>query len=367
MTRYYPGFLAALFLILLRIAIGWHFLYRRAREVRVDRARQGRVLGRDLPAERQRSPGALFPRAAARRQRPRGPRPDDLKDSWRGDVDRIADHFGFNDTQRGEASKLLDEAERWADHWFSDPENQEKSKKYLHDLDEVEATEKNPQALSYKRERAWEARRTLDADRRALVGPIHERGKALRDAVAKKATSEQVQAARAPLLSRVGPQAASASDSDAIKIKAAESARPWTQLDWINFATTYGLIAIGMCLILGFLTPLAALGAAAFLAMIYLSMPPWPGLPANPRAEGHYFIVSKNLIELIACLVIATTPTGHWVGLDALFFGAWRGAGSPRPPRIGPRLQRRDETRHPNGPRPRRANPIANPSPSASH
>ncbi len=58
--------------------------------------------------------------------------------------------------------------------------------------------------------------------------------------------------------------------------------------------------------------------------MIYLSMPPWPGLPPNPKAEGHYLIVSKNLVELIACLVIATTPSGHWVGFDALFFGARR-------------------------------------------
>ena len=58
--------------------------------------------------------------------------------------------------------------------------------------------------------------------------------------------------------------------------------------------------------------------------MIYLSMPPWPGLPPNPRAEGHYWIVSKNLVELIACLVIATTASGHWFGLDALFFGARR-------------------------------------------
>ncbi len=53
-------------------------------------------------------------------------------------------------------------------------------------------------------------------------------------------------------------------------------------------------------------------------------MPPWPGLPPNPKAEGHYLIVSKNLVELLACLVIATTPSGHWVGFDALFFGARR-------------------------------------------
>jgi hypothetical protein len=102
------------------------------------------------------------------------------------------------------------------------------------------------------------------------------------------------------------------------------AAGPWTQLGLINLATTYGLIVIGVCLIAGFLTPLAALSAAAFLAMIYLSMPPWPGLPPNPRAEGHYFIVSKNLVELIACMVVATTPNGHWIGFDAIFFGARR-------------------------------------------
>ena len=65
--------------------------------------------------------------------------------------------------------------------------------------------------------------------------------------------------------------------------------------------------------------------------MIYLSMPPWPGLPPNPKTEGHYLIVSKNLIELIACLVIATTPTGHWIGLDALFFGGRRRRQAPAP------------------------------------
>ena len=27
MSRYHPGFLAALFIVLLRIAIGWHFLH----------------------------------------------------------------------------------------------------------------------------------------------------------------------------------------------------------------------------------------------------------------------------------------------------------------------------------------------------
>ena len=69
-------------------------------------------------------------------------------------------------------------------------------------------------------------------------------------------------------------------------------------------------------------------------------MPPWPGLPPNPKAEGHYWIVSKNLVELIACLSIAMTASGHWFGLDALFFGA------PPPPPLGsPRAAARGEVR----------------------
>ena len=124
--------------------------------------------------------------------------------------------------------------------------------------------------------------------------------------------------------------------------------KAWTQLDVINATTTYGLIAIGACLILGFLTPLSALGAAAFLAMIYFSMPPWPGLPANPKTEGHYFIVSKNLVELIACLVIATTPSGHWIGFDALFFGARRRRRlAPQPANPTPNTNASSETDRP--------------------
>ena len=91
-------------------------------------------------------------------------------------------------------------------------------------------------------------------------------------------------------------------------------------------ATMYGLTAVGLCLMLGLFTPLAALGGAAYLLSFYLSMPPWPGLPEGPNLEGHYRYVNKNLIEMLACLVLASTPNGLWVGVDALLFG-WIGRG----------------------------------------
>jgi uncharacterized membrane protein YphA (DoxX/SURF4 family) len=77
---------------------------------------------------------------------------------------------------------------------------------------------------------------------------------------------------------------------------------------------------------LGLFTRLAAFGGALFLLQIYLCIPPWPGLPESPKWEGHYVIVDKNLIEMLACLSLMCLPTGHWVGFDALLFGRRRRA-----------------------------------------
>jgi uncharacterized membrane protein YphA (DoxX/SURF4 family) len=105
-----------------------------------------------------------------------------------------------------------------------------------------------------------------------------------------------------------------------------------TRLWWINQITMWGITAIGTCLIVGLFTRTACLGGAAFLLMVYLAMPALPWLPINPRAEGHYFFVNKNIIEMLALLVLATTHSGRWAGLDGLFyfFGPWRLRKAPR-------------------------------------
>ncbi len=129
---------------------------------------------------------------------------------------------------------------------------------------------------------------------------------------------------------------------------------PRTELDWINLATAWGLTFAGLGLMLGLFTPLAALVGATLLGLFYLSLPPWPGLPVPPNAEGHYWIVNKNLVELLACLSLATLPTGRWIGLDSLLFG-WIGrrrgvepsaqpAGS-EPPGSNPATNRPDRDR----------------------
>jgi len=80
----------------------------------------------------------------------------------------------------------------------------------------------------------------------------------------------------------------------------------------------WGLIVLGVLLILGLATRVAAILGAVMLMMFYMVMPPWPGVPQLPGPE-HSFIVNKNMIEAIALLAIAALPTGSWFGIDALF------------------------------------------------
>lgn len=86
---------------------------------------------------------------------------------------------------------------------------------------------------------------------------------------------------------------------------------------WIDFSNMWGLTLVGACLILGLFTRFAALGGVGLLIMYYMCMPPFPGLPESPMSEGHYLIVNKNMIEAFALLAIATSGVGRWAGLDA--------------------------------------------------
>lgn len=285
--------------MLLRIAIGWHFLYEGLEKVNSTRGG-----GKPFSAEPylRASTGPLAPRFRAMIPDVNSLdklTPERLKASWQKEVDQLADHYHFDQKQREEAQRELKNSEDFADIWFADREMAEKRAKYMHELAEVMKIERKPGAMSYELERAAAKRKDLDVDRKALIVDLDAKAVVLREAVTKLATADQREAA--------GPYVA-----------------PRTQLDWINLATMCGLCVMGVCLIAGLFTPLAALAGAAFLAQIYLSMPPWPGLPPNPMTEGHYFIVSKNLIEMLACLALVFIPTGSWIGFDALLFGGRR-------------------------------------------
>jgi uncharacterized membrane protein YphA (DoxX/SURF4 family) len=93
----------------------------------------------------------------------------------------------------------------------------------------------------------------------------------------------------------------------------------WNRIEQINFAVTYGLTAIGLCLLLGLFTRLAALGGALFMLFVVMTQPAWPTIfPPDPPILGHALLINKDFIEMVALLVIATSAAGRWGGLDYL-------------------------------------------------
>ncbi len=261
-------------------------------------------------------------------ERDRSGLPSRLKSGWSEDLKRISDHFGFDPTQVSRAEESLARTSREVDDWFLKPDNAERIKKYYRDLRYVLDIEKSPESLPYQRALAYKNRRDVDKARRELTAEIDTYGLTLRDAWTKLATPEQLKAN--------GPFQA-----------------PSSMLDLVNLSTMWGLTLVGLGLILGLFTPLAALMGAAYLLNFYFSMPPWPGLPTGPQAEGHYLFVNKNLIEMMACLVIASTPNGLWLGLDALLFGrldrrrtaAAEADHAPQPPERAPMLSDRSTSK----------------------
>lgn len=91
-----------------------------------------------------------------------------------------------------------------------------------------------------------------------------------------------------------------------------------SSIQTLDNQTKWGITIIGACLLAGFLTRLAALGGAIFLTMTYLTQLPFPWFPIPPNTEGNPVFINKNVIEALGLLVIMVHPTGRWLGLDAL-------------------------------------------------
>lgn len=103
------------------------------------------------------------------------------------------------------------------------------------------------------------------------------------------------------------------------------------KIDQINQLTIWCLIVLGVLLMVGFFSRVAALAGAGMLISFYLVSPPLPGLPPSPGPE-HELFINKNMIEAFALMALVFVPSGTWFGVDAIFraiFGGKRKADKP--------------------------------------
>lgn len=91
-------------------------------------------------------------------------------------------------------------------------------------------------------------------------------------------------------------------------------------LNTVDFLNMWGLVAIGLGLILGFLSRPAIIGGIILLSFYYISHPPFVGITYAMPSEGSYLWVNKNLIELFALAVLYVFPTSRIIGIDRFLF-----------------------------------------------
>jgi len=91
-------------------------------------------------------------------------------------------------------------------------------------------------------------------------------------------------------------------------------------LQFADLVNMWGLVAIGLSLVIGLFSRPAIIAGIVLLAMYYLSHPAFLGLDYALPSEGSYFIINKTFIELLALYVLFVFPTSKTIGLDRLIF-----------------------------------------------
>lgn len=93
-----------------------------------------------------------------------------------------------------------------------------------------------------------------------------------------------------------------------------------TLMPVVDIVNTYGLIIIGLFLILGLLEKIGYIGAVTLLILYYLSHPASLNVTYILLPEGSYLWINKNIVMLCAVVVLMAFPTARRIGLDRVIF-----------------------------------------------
>lgn len=86
-----------------------------------------------------------------------------------------------------------------------------------------------------------------------------------------------------------------------------------------DIAVVWGLMILGLLLMLGLFTRVAALAGIALMLLFFLAAPPLPVMGFSvATAQGSELYVDKTFIEVLALVVVLSFPTGQMAGLDVL-------------------------------------------------
>ncbi len=205
--------------------------------------------------------------------------------------EEAARHYGFSEAQKAEAQENYARAIELYD-WViasnaSDLEEFEKGRDWMKGVSERTSVNDIPAGVG-----------SLGGQRGTLIRDWQSKGAASLNEIDK--IWDNYESAQ----NRVATKEQAMASGYVKMIKLRTAPIDTSQIDQI---VPYFDIAIGLCLLFGLFTPVAALAAAGFLGSVFLSQLP----PSSGPGSTYY-----QLIESMACLVLAGTAAGRFAGLD---------------------------------------------------
>ncbi|MEO9594720.1 hypothetical protein [Rhodopirellula bahusiensis] len=276
------GTIAVVMLTLLRLTVGWHFI-----SEGIDKYQAGNWSAKPFFANARGPFAGHFRQMVWDYDGTMRLDVDQTKITWAYYRDQISDHYGFDEKQEAEAHNNYSIA----------------AKQYEQVL-QLNANE--VQEFELGLERVEE----LDGDSVASgVSSLSGQRESVRKELSQKI---------APVFSQIDAiwenyeiaQNKVASEEQREQRLAYPLVRPRLQMmdtSVIDSIVPYFDMLVGWCLLLGLFTPVAALAAAGFLGSVFLSQYP----PVTGPTSSNY-----QLIECMACLVLAATGAGRFAGLD---------------------------------------------------
>lgn len=278
-------------LVLLRITIGWHFLYQGLAKLDDPNFSSVGFLGqakgplgdmyREHLLEDWDGRQALDPAPEARQRF--AARIDDY-------LKKFEDHYKPDKDQLKAANQAAAARKAQTDSYLED--NAEDVEKYLHELERLDKAKQSPSRNTpFEQKRIWDKQVELQGQAKAWLAELDRIYREFQHDLDGVLAEDQ--RARG-----IPPTAMS-------------------KVQQIDLAVTYGVIAIGGCLLLGLFTRTAGFAGGLFLLSIILAQPDWPGLyPAPHPSVGRSLFVNKEFVEMMAMFALATTHVGRWGGLD---------------------------------------------------
>lgn len=277
-------------LVLLRVAIGWHFLYQGIWKVQTPNFSASGFLGQAKGPLAEHF-YALVPDIDGRAHLDYEAQSAAMKKYAASFIERNK----LNEAETAAAREALDIHEAALADYLTDEVKKKRELKeqfadYLHALDRLQGNkESTTRDIPFQQKRNWDEQTKL-------------RGQA---AAWNKDIDKIWEQFKADLLLAVRDRPARAVPDSTV------------QLELVDRLVTYSNIAIGVCLIAGLFTRFSALAGALFLAQIVAAQPDWPGLYPHPHpSAGRSLLVNKEFVEMTALVALGFLPTGRWAGLD---------------------------------------------------